>query len=371
MFATEASMQLWMRGVVRNPGSLQKIILPIEASFASPSNECAIIKSYQDALNALIDPEIVYENQNISTRSGHVLRPDFVLFSRESGCFFVVELKNNIAATRQAGTEIGAYSAAIRETYPNMAGGNIIVILVSMEWPALLLSSALNQVFYEKNTCLFLRPVYSGTEIKLACLPPNQLLSQYSHMNDTGQIHGHHLDIIPMWRYNLASRKDLQYRQCYKNTMYSIQAEGRNQKSHGFAFLWHRGDETEGATVSYAILSQKWPESKKISVNENSFLSNSFSEEVEILLANGKIVQSFSRNFGNDFVLDNWITISKWENLKNELLKIETVLISFCCWGSFECELIKLLQMQTSGQQVYMHDDPQLGLHLISMLLKY
>lgn len=258
MFATESLMQSWMKDAINNEGSLRRIILPIDYPLTCSAKESAILKSYQDAINALIDPIIIIENQNVSHKKGCVLRPDFILMSRESGCFFVVELKNNIAATRQTGTEVGAYSASIQETYPGMAGGNIITVIVSTEWPALLLSSALHEIVYEMSCCLLLRPVIVDGEIKLSTIPPADLILQQSHLDRAKSISGCHLDATPKWRYNPCLKKEIKYIDRYRNMMHSVQMEGRKQKSHGFAFLWHRGDETEGATVSYAILSQRW-----------------------------------------------------------------------------------------------------------------
>lgn len=135
MFPNESSMQSWMKNVIESEGSIGKILLPLHSISRNSVKNDAICRSYRDAINALVDPEIIVENNNISSREGYILRPDFVLKSDVSGCLFIVELKNSSSATRQAGTEISAYSATIQETNSLMPQGNIITIIVSTEWP--------------------------------------------------------------------------------------------------------------------------------------------------------------------------------------------------------------------------------------------
>jgi len=135
-------MQQWLSQELTDCGSIGNLLTPNSNDLSSliPTTkvEQAIVASYSRCLASLSITKVISEDQNISISGRESLKPDFVLFAPETESIVIVELKNISGPTRQAGTELGAYSGEIRTAMPHLSDADIVHVLISPVWPTLL-----------------------------------------------------------------------------------------------------------------------------------------------------------------------------------------------------------------------------------------
>ncbi len=157
LFSSEAEMQEWLSGLLVDSKNISDIIINLEylKSF-SPANfyEKRIHDSYRICLDSLYITEMITKNENISVDPHDILKPDFVLYAPETESVVIVELKNISGPTRQAGTELAAYSCEIKSAIPFISDGDIVNVIVSTEWPALLKHYIFHQIFWQKKNVI-------------------------------------------------------------------------------------------------------------------------------------------------------------------------------------------------------------------------
>ncbi|WP_447590682.1 hypothetical protein [Aquipseudomonas campi] len=237
MFSNEAGMQRKLSEYANRFGGFGEIVEKHEFRKGEGLERDLIVESYNYCLESLKETDLLAEEENISLFAGEQLKPDFVLFDPGYERFLIVELKNAKNATRQAGTELGAYANAIKNHAPMIADSDIVFIVISTDWPALLKNYLFNEIFWGHKKVLCLRPKFEGgLFLSLECLPPNEFFtSKQSPVFRSNSFSGMQYCIYGKSN----SVEDLDgYVFQVKASFERIVRKAQQKNSHGFAFLW-------------------------------------------------------------------------------------------------------------------------------------
>lgn len=249
LFENEAEMQAWLKNELdtHHDGLSELIINCDELESFNPSNleENKIYISFKNCLEALHFNTIFSDNENIALSENEILKPDFVLYAPESQGIVIVELKNSANAARQAGTEISAYSAELKNHLLFLSDGDVFNVIISPEWKTLLKHHVLHEIFWKNRNILCLKPVEQGNgNIRLEILSIQELLNiPLKYKIPKEYLCGYQ---ICLYNYELYKQKDEAERKAYfderinqmKAALSIMAIEGERQGSHGFAFLW-------------------------------------------------------------------------------------------------------------------------------------
>lgn len=249
LFENEAEMQAWLKNELdtHHDGLSELIINCDELESFNPSNleENKIYTCFKNCLEALHLNTIFSDNENIALSESEILKPDFVLYAPESQGIVIVELKNSANAARQAGTEISAYSAELKNHLLFLSDGDVFNVIISPEWKTLLKHHVLHEIFWKNRNILCLKPVEQGNgNIRLEILSIQELLNiPLKYKIPKEYLCGYQ---ICLYDYELYKQKDEAERKAYfderinqmKAALSIMAIEGERQGSHGFAFLW-------------------------------------------------------------------------------------------------------------------------------------
>lgn len=197
------------------------------------------MESYRRAILALECVKILVVNKNIAIDEREKLQPDLVLYDEYKGAIVVVELKNRSAATREAGTELGAYAAAVRTYMPFIAAGDIVSVIVSSEWPTLLRRFIFNEIVWFGRTVICLEPTLGSDEAVVLSIKE---IGCFTGRNSSkaimaSDLTGHILSLKPLKtgfpRTHLAQMR---------MAGLAMTRLGTTLGSNGFAFLWKTND---------------------------------------------------------------------------------------------------------------------------------
>ncbi|QJW85198.1 hypothetical protein HK414_22515 [Ramlibacter terrae] len=139
---SEAEIQAWMVEKARSRQLSNLIVWGCEPADAelraavqdrgsAPYVHSHTVQGARRILDALIEPEFLYAEKNVSPSRPAKLLPDLVLRDVVSGAFIVIELKRERTAARQFATELLAYANCLRVTHP---GAAVFLVPVSTSW---------------------------------------------------------------------------------------------------------------------------------------------------------------------------------------------------------------------------------------------
>lgn len=120
-FNTEAEMHEWLRSYLLEMEGLSAVIVNMDICDkvnGEPTHIRKVRDTFKYCSGFLYHTELLIDNQNISISERDILKPDFVLYSPDSEGIVIVELKNLVSASRQAGTEASAYAGELRSHLP-------------------------------------------------------------------------------------------------------------------------------------------------------------------------------------------------------------------------------------------------------------
>lgn len=259
VFATESKMQEWLSNELEKVDGLGELIQGADwIASATPADigEASVLASFRTSLAALHITETLFENENISLGTPDVLKPDFVLYAPETQSVVLVELKNLASPSRQAGTELGAYSAEIRTIVPFLPDGDIVHVIISQEWPVLLKHYARHEIFWQGRNLLCLRPTQqTDGSPSLEILPIHELAEDISSFQvGKGHLGGYNICLYDDQLYSsTADREKLTAAvEVFKVATQAMAVTGNRLKSHGFAFLWK--DRWQQSLAPYSIV---------------------------------------------------------------------------------------------------------------------
>lgn len=163
LFGSESEMQQWLSGALSANDGIGDLLTSDSRELsqlnATTDAEIAVVASYSRCLESLWFNEVISEDRNISISSGDSLRPDFLLFAPETDGFVFVELKNISGPTREAGTELGAYSGEMRTALPFISDAELTHVIISPVWPTLLCHYVFHEIFWHGRNVACLQPV--------------------------------------------------------------------------------------------------------------------------------------------------------------------------------------------------------------------
>ncbi len=259
VFVTESKMQEWLSNkleIVEGIGELIKDADWLAGTTPANIGEASVLTSFRTSLASLHITETLFENENISLTAPDVLKPDFVLYAPETQSVIIVELKNLTSPSRQAGTELGAYSAEIRTIVPFLPDGDIVHLLISQEWPVLLKHYVRHEIFWQGRNLLCLRPtLQSDGSPSLEVLPLHELAEDISSFQvGKGHLGGYNISLYDDQLYSpTADREKLTAAiEIFKVATQAMAVTGNRLKSHGFAFLWK--DKWQQSLAPYSIV---------------------------------------------------------------------------------------------------------------------
>ncbi|MCA4002040.1 hypothetical protein JKP10_21320 [Vibrio vulnificus] len=379
MFKNEAEMQQRIAEYAHRFGGLSELIEEHDYEAGNSLEEDLIIESYNYCLESLYETELISENENISLFDKQILKPDFLLFDPGYEKFIIVELKNSKGPTREAGTELGAYSNVIKTHFPMIADSDIAFVVISSDWPTLLKNYLFNEIFWHKRKILCLEPVaQEGSSFRLQCLNPKALFEQnvkttFSNKSFSGMqycIYGSGIysgDPIEKLDDNIFQ---------IKASFERIIRKSQQHNSHGFAFLWK--DFRKGSLARYNVTLVDINPFEKYQgsiINlENRFTEKLFNclSEHEVSGMTGTTIDSM-RSGG--YFLENIASpipegFLPWGELKKIMLQ-NCELISFKSWGvvadlydEFLCDLYLTSNVD------YEYDNPGLGIKFTESIIR-
>ncbi|WP_373963091.1 hypothetical protein [Kosakonia sacchari] len=243
IFKNENEMQSWLEKEMEDIEGLGSLLFNVESiKNYKPRNEVEkkIKDSYMHCLPSLYLTEIITKNQNISSSSGDILKPDILAYGIERESLILIELKNLSGTTREAGTELAAYSGELKGYLSHLSDGDIMNVIISPFWPTLLKHYVFNNIVWQNKNMICLEPCIVENKIVLKPLELSILLqaempqkfgpehlcgyhiclyddSQYSHDREPTKLHGQ-IEVI-------------------KASIARMAAEGEKANSHGFLIL--------------------------------------------------------------------------------------------------------------------------------------
>lgn len=381
-FKSEADMQYRLLDRLKHSDGLAEFIINKNYldRFAPQCIEHTIIlKSFKSCFESLYEMELISNDENISLNKPDILRPDLILYSHSTEGIVIVELKNIKNPTRQAGTEFNAYSSEIKSHLPFISDGDIYNVIISNEYPPLLIHYIFHEIFWKQRNFLCLTPSYSSQEVNLEILSIDRLYQ--SNMNNNSKISDKSITGYQICLYDY-SNYDSQINTLDKNieemktSLTVMKSEGVRQHSHGFAILWKNrennaispyfitlcnlsaftlfNDSVCGKTRQPSLLQNKI---FRI-VNDNCPPTGHSSTLFKITESGYRFLKSFCNPKSENSV--------DWKHLHREMLTMYEELISFQGWGVFgELFNERLIDRYSKGNTGFSSDDPRIGMEIL------
>lgn len=385
IFNNESEMQVWLSTKLKEGDGLNDLIINREdfnLYLPKSLSDEKVFDSFKYCLASLDIVEIISENDNISFNPSDSLKPDFLLYAPETEAIVIVELKNIVTPSRQAGTEISAYANEVKTYIPFISDGDIINVLISSVWPTLLKHYAFHEIFWQQRNLLCLEPIIDKGEVKLRILDVSSIAEDtvsFTLCNE--HIGGFQLCL---YDYNLyedqSNRTRLDpYVSQMKTALSAMASKGNAQKNHGFAFLWKDKWELSLAPYSISIFNFAPFQSFERHFHNENFEPNIIVKKIVniikehdpmghggSLISITEVGESFLANFCTPRVEG----FQNWQTLSEDMLKRCSPLLSFRCWGAIEEVFTKkLLQKYNKGDISIAFDDPDIGLEVIRELI--
>lgn len=384
LFESESKMQEWLSGEFSKDITLGELIVNIEEfeKYIPKSIEAKkIFNSFSYSLKSLHITEVISEGENISLKSEDSLKPDFLLYALETETVVIVEIKNTKHATREGGTEIGAYASEIKSYVPFISDGDIVSVIISPEWPTLIKHYIFHDIFWLQRNIICLAPILVGSEIKLKIIDVDLIIqAETSFKIGYNHLGGYQLCLYDDNLYYEPENKTRldPHIQQMKTAINAMALKGNSYRGHGFAFLWKDNWEISLAPYSITIINFAPFQSVERLFHDESFEPNKMTEKFVDIIRNfdptghGESLISITdtgSQFLEDFCKPMMEGFHTWDILKDIMLK-RSELISFHAWGVFgELYSEKLLEEYKKGNLELKSDDPILGINLLEELI--
>lgn len=377
-------MQVWLSEELEKCDGIGDLICNIEIlDNIKPKNlaEQKLWESYRTCRSSLYLTEKFSENENISLSAGEGLKPDFVLYAPETESIVIVELKNISGPTRQAGTELGAYAGELRTWLPFCATGDIVFVVISVEWPTLLKHFVRHEVFWHSRNIICLQPKEIGGCIKLEILSFAEICEDiFSFKMSERHIGGYQLCLYDHSLYGEnpdRTRLDNHLEQM-NAALQSMAVQGNSLNSHGFAFLWRDNWEQSLAPYSITMVNaapfqsierffhlEELPSSEML----NRFLKIIGEYDPQGHSDSLSKITKAGRRLLDSFCAPRMEGFTDWGTLRDIMLP-RGELVAFIGWGIFgEVFYRELAKEYQSGNINCPHNSPQLGLKVLSEIL--
>lgn len=384
IFESEAKMQDWLSSELERAEGLADLISNIdvvsEAQY-SDSSEDRFLASFKTCIKSLYTNHVISKNENISTDEHDILKPDFLLYAPDTESIVIVELKNLAGTTREAGTEISAYACELRSSLPFIADGDMVSIVVSPHWPALLKHHVRQEILWQGKNVICLRPVQTDDVVRLEILAPSELRDQAFELKIPPQyLGGYQICLYDKELYSAnpdTTRLD-NYLEQFKTALNAMASTGARLNSHGYAFLWR--DNRKLSLAPYSITTINFAPFQTIERflhGSDGSLPRLFDKLCRIIReyspeGHGEALSTISHSadpFLNAVCSPCYESLFHWGHHRS-LLNDCVDLIAFVAWGRFqELYYDRLSQEYSDGNIQVSSSDPYIGLEVIDQVI--
>jgi hypothetical protein len=387
VFSSESEMQAWLSQKIKSSDGLSDLILNgdyLDQFTPCCNEEARALKSYKECYSALHINEIISEDENISLRKGDLLKPDFLMYASEIDGIVLVELKNLSGPSREAGTELSAYSGELRTYIPFLSEGDLFNVIISPVWPALLRHYVFQEILYQRKNIICLEPVVIDIDdfalniVDISKIMECETATKISSKHITGYV-------VCMYHYEgYGQLQDVNRLDNFlpqmKSALSVMATEGERLKSSGFAFLWksYLPHAMSPYFISMANLSPFSSIERFMheidDIDELSDMQKKFVDLVAIkgLLGHGSSLNNIytsGERFLNKICSPRREAFQTWEVLQHYMFEMGD-LIAFRGWGIFG-DLFNELLIQEYEQGCIETDimSPTLGLRVLDEVI--
>jgi hypothetical protein len=384
-FPSEEAMQEWLSSRLKEVDGLGEIVLNpeiVEAVDTDSPQVRSIRESFRYSLQGLWITEVITENENISLSHGEILKPDFVLYALETQSLLIVELKNIAGPTRQAATEASAYAGELRSHLPFLADGDVINVIISPVWPALLRHHVAHDILWIGRKILCLEPVELWGLHALKVVDPAVFTDDASAAVSAEELGGFQLCLYDDGLYGGASRDRFDHAvPQMRAALQMMAARGNALRSHGFAFLWK--DNWTASLAPFSITLVHAAPFKGVGRFLLTLPEGSEPASMQMKLL--KLVREFDPGGQSQTlqeisdVADQALSrilkprpegFTHWGQLRREIEDVRSQLLAFAGWGRFGDRFSeRLTALYAAGDFDAKHDDPDLGLAVVAELV--
>lgn len=269
-----------------------------------------------------------------------------MLYSSKTESILIVELKHLKGPTRQATTEIGAYAAEIRSYPPFLAESDLLNVIISSEWPALLCHSVYNEIIWMNKSIICLQPIQISGRLALKIIDPFIIIKEQTTPSIAAkQLNGYHICLCDEEIYRGGSYTTLEE---YENSMLvalnAMSAKGNSLKAHGFAFLWSQCFDVGIAPYNITVINFSTFQTPKLKIKNSAELRSDFGKILRKVVRNYcpeghnttlDLITNYGEIFLKDFCSPRVEGYSNWETLRQKIF-LNTDAMAFVGWGIFQ-----------------------------------
>lgn len=383
-FINELAMQLWLENELSNVDGIADLISNIDdlENFIPINKYEKIVKnSFDHCIKHLYITTILSADKNISIDQTESLRPDLILYGEEYESLIIVELKNISQPTRQAGTELSAYSCELRSYMPFLSEADLVHIIIAVDYPTLLRHYIFHDIYWSGKKILCLMPWQNidGT-LSLSIVNIRELLN----INLTlpySNIVGYQLCLYDNSLYTNDPKPYLfdHYVGQMQIAMAAMAQEGERLNSHGFAFLWKDKFCYPNGNIlaPYSISIFNLAPFKSIS-HQNFLQQTDFLKKIEKVIVDSdpsghsdtiSLITNRAISFLNNFSNPLPEGFLDYEYLAPMMLSRAEPIISFVSWGVFGEIYYEMMENAIKSGIAVTHNDPKVGLQVVNSVL--
>ncbi|MGK3156613.1 hypothetical protein ACCY75_02815 [Enterobacter kobei] len=389
IFRNEREMQEWLEEELVDQEGFINLIIDIESIdnyVPKDSVSKKLQASYQHCIPSLSLMEVVSQDQNISSSKGDVLKPDIVAYSIERESLVLIELKNISGPTREAGTELSAYSGELKGYLSHLSDGDIINVIISPVWPALLKHYVFNNVVWQNKNMICFEPTVINGEKALKPLDIDVLLqAEIPTSFSEEHLRGYHICLYDNTQYHTPRPQTKLHDQLsvIKSSISQMVAEGEKANSHGFVILT---EEIYGFGLSPYMITfvnaapfaslERYFHSEEIKTHEDlPFIGRQLYdiythyEPLGLGSSTSKIFSS-GEKYLSKICSPHIESLNSWSILKNEANNERAQAFYFDSWGVFKEKAMELLFNKYSNAEYDIDlNSIELGYEVISELV--
>lgn len=384
IFASEAKMQEWLSDALKDVDGLGDLISNIETiseAVASHASDERLLESFKTCIKSLYITHTMSENENISVDGQDILKPDFLLYAPETESIVIVELKNLQQTTRQAGTEISAYACEVRSSVPFIADGDMVSVIVSPFWPALLKHHVRQEILWQGKNVICLRPVKTDNGVRLEILDPSELRDDAVELRVPPEyLGGYQICLYDDELYSQTpdkTRLDKHVEQ-FKTALNAMASTGARLNSHGFAFLWR--DNWKLSLAPYSITTMNFAPFQSVERFlhvEDGSLPRLFDQLHTVIReyspgGHGEALSTISHSadpFLQAICSPRYEGFMHWGQHRPVLID-RAELVAFVAWGRFQqLYYDRLGQECKAGNTLVSSTDPHIGLEIVDQVI--
>ncbi|MCU4550009.1 MULTISPECIES: hypothetical protein [Acinetobacter calcoaceticus/baumannii complex] len=382
-FPSEHHMQLWIESELNKTDGLADLISNLDdLENFSPSNkhESIVYESFKYCCKHLYLTKIVSANKNISLNNNEILKPDLVLYGIEYESLILVELKNINQPTRQAGTELGAYSCELRSYMPFLTEADLVHVIISVDYPVLVRHYIFQDIFWSGKKIICLMPVEINGSVKLSLVDIKSFLNINLEL-PLNNIVGYQLCLYDDGYYTGNPDPYLfdRYIEQMQLALSAMVQEGERLNSHGFAFLWKDSQCPNGYSLApYSISVFNLAPFKSVqehNIGQNEDFNTNIKKIIYEYEPSGhsdtiSLITDRACSFLNNFCNPMREGFLEYECLEKMMLTRAQPLVSFVSWGIFSTMYYERVEAYIKSGMSIKFNDPEIGLEVVNSVLK-